>query len=422
MRRSRSERQFSAVPRACGLRWALAWLFFSGGGLAAALGSTGAACAAEERAKGVPLGAFRLFPAFEFHSGLDDNILKASSNAREDLYWEAGTSLQLSSDWLRHELRMTANLKSRWYNDNSDEDSTDWHLAAKGRVDVRRSFKVLGEVSSAQAHEDRSSPNAMPDMRSPTEFSLFHARGDVALQPNRLGVSMTGLLNRYEFAANQLVSGVVIDNRDRDHDHYQLGGNLFYDFSPGYTGFLRATYDCRIYDLSVDRNGSRRNASGYFAGAGVTLELTALLQGELSVGYLSHDFAGAFEDFSGMSYAGSLEWDATPRATVRLDVSRELHATTIANVSAVDDQTLGASLSIEILSNLTARADVGYLSSAYLGTDRTDRTHEVGAALVYLMGHQLSATTQYLHRERSSPVVTQDYAENKIDVSLQVGF
>lgn len=423
MRRSASERRSAAASRSGERRRLLTWLFVSGG-LAAACGAggaLGAVRAADERAKGTPLGAFRLFSEWDVHSGLDDNVFKEAVDAREDLYGEAGASFRLASEWVRHDLQLTADLRSRWYDDYSNEDSTNWLVAAKGRLDVRRSFKMLGEVSSAQMHEDRASPNAAANTKYPTEFSVFHARGDAVLQPNRLGFSVTGLINRYDFTDNELLSGVLVDNRYRDHDHTRLSSKFFYDFSPGYTGFVTAAYDRRAYDVSAG-GGGNRNSRGYFAGGGLSLKLAALLQGELSLGYLSHDFSGTFEDFSGLSYGGSLEWEATPRATVRLDASRELHVTTIADVSAVDDQELGASLSVEILRNLTARADISYLNSAYVGTDRTDQTHEVGAALVYFVGHQLSATTQYLHRERSSPVATQNYVENKIDVSVQIGF
>lgn len=323
-------------------------------------------------AKGIPLGAFRLYPSLNLNATSSNNVFETKGAPKSDIYFNIAPAFKVTSEWSRHMLQFAGSLNRYGYTRYSSEDLTDWSLGAGGRLDIQRGSEIFANASNSKSHEGRSSPNSPGNIKSPVRYSQLHADGKVTVQPNRLGVSFGGELDRYTYESTPLIGGGTLNNDDRDRDQYRLDSKVFYDFSPGYSGFISATYNRRNFDLEIDRTGVNRDSNGYSIDAGVELKLTHLLQGKIFAGYLDQQLIAPLQNFSGLSYGAMLDWYATPVATFHLSASRVLSDTTIPGASLSNDQSLGAGVDYEIRRNLIARVNATYLESEFVGASRDD--------------------------------------------------
>src|SRR5262249_51454304 len=150
-----------------------------------------------------------------------------------------------------------------------------------------------------------------------------------------------------------------------------------YDFSPGYTFFLRGTYNTD--DVFHD---TVRSSHGYNVDAGVDLLLGNLIKGQVYVGYLDQLYhKPAFHDVTGLDYAANLTWYPTELLIVRLAGARPLQNTILGGLgtgaSAGDDKSATLSLDYELLRRLHVLANVGYDDTNYR-TVRDDKAFSAG--------------------------------------------
>lgn len=376
----------------------------------------------EYDAKGIPLGAFRLFPTIDLRLAASNNVFQSETDARDDVILEAAPALRLTSDWPQHALELFARLNAYRYADNSSEDLTDWAIGADGRLDIRRGSAAFAGLSHAKSHEGRSSPNSPGNIAEPVRFSQFHAHSSVAIQPNHVRVLLGGELDRYSYEATPLSGGGFLSNRDRDRDEYRLRARLSYEVWEGYSAFAEAIYDRRLFDSAIDRTGVNRDSSGLSFNAGVEFQLVGFLQGEAFVGYLDREFGAPLEDFSGFNYGAKLDWLVTSLTTVHLSMARTLSETTVAGSSVIEDDTFSIGVDHELLRNLILQASVAHTDSNFVGIARDDSHFGGRVGATYLIDNNLRATAGYEHRERDSNAPGEDFSEDRFDVGLRFQF
>ena len=376
----------------------------------------------EYDAKGIPLGAFRLFPTIDLRLGVSDNVFQTETGATDDVVLEAAPALRLTSDWPQHALELFARLNAYRYADNSSENLTDWVIGADGRLDIRRGSAAFAGLSHAKSHESRSSPNSPGSIAEPVRFSQFHAHSSIVIQPNHMRVLLGGEFDRFSYEATPLSGGGFLSNRDRDRDEYRLRARLSYEVWEGYSAFAEAVYDRRLFDTAVDRTGVNRDSSGVAINAGIEFQLVGFLQGEAFVGYLDRQFGAPLQDFSGLNYGSKLEWLITPLTTVHLGAARVLSETTVAGSSIIEEDTFSIGVDHELLRNLILQASVARTDSSFVGIARDDSQVGGRVGATYLIDNNLRATAAYEHRERDSNVLGEDFSEDRFDVGLRFQF
>lgn len=374
----------------------------------------------EYDAKGIPLGAFRLFPAVDLRVNATDNVFQASSANKSDVSLELAPAFKLASEWSQHMVEFFGRLNALRYAEHSSENLTDWALGAEGRLDIRRGSAVFAGISDSMAHEGRSSPNSPGNISEPVRYSRFHAHGGVAVQPNHLRVFLGGEFDRYSYDATPLNGGGFLNNSDRDRDEYRLRARVSLEVSEGYLAFVEADYDRRTFDTEIDRTGVNRDSNGSSINAGFEFKLVEFLQGEVFVGYLDRQFGAPLQDFSGFNYGSTLKWSATPLTTVHLTASRVLSDTTVVDSSVIAEKAFGIGVDHELRRNVIIRANVTHVDSAFVGTPREDNYVEARVGATYLIDRNLSATAGYEHRERDSSVSGENFSEDEFNVAFHV--
>jgi hypothetical protein len=215
-----------------------------------------------------------------------------------------------------------------------------------------------------------------------------------------------------------LSGGGILSNRDFDRDELRPFIRTTYEFSPGYTTFLRASYDERSYALTVDRSGTNRDSSGASVDAGLDVAITNLVKGQLFGGYLHQQFKSAFEDFSGFDYGAALDWTPTSEVRVNLTASRTLNPTVLVGVSISDDQQIGASINYAFLREVSIQGGIRYTDSVFRGSSREDRLTEATVGLSYFMNRYLTVNALYVLGHRDSSFAGQGFRDDTVSVTL----
>jgi hypothetical protein len=369
-------------------------------------------------AKGIPLGGFRLYPTVVLKLNTSNNVFQSDTARKGDVNLEVAPAIELKSQWSQHAMEVYGRLDALRYADHDSENLTDWAFGANGRLDVRRGSALFAGISKSKVHEGRSSPNSPGNIAEPVRYSLFHAQGSLVIQPNRTNFVFGAEFDRFSYDATALNGGGSLSNRDRDRDELRLRARVSHEVEEGYFAFAEAEYERRTFDLEADRTGVDRDSHGTALRAGIELKLSALMQGEIFVGYLNREFGGTLKDYSGVDYGAKLQWSMTQLTTINFNASRTLNETTIPGSSVVVDDAFGVGIDHELRRNVIVQANLTHVDSKFSGTVRDDSTLDAHVGIIYLFDHNLRATAGYDRLDRDSNVPGEDFTEDKVNVGI----
>ncbi|SEF69966.1 outer membrane beta-barrel protein [Marinobacterium lutimaris] len=307
----------------------------------------------------------------------DDQLLGLSANA----------GVTAGSD----ELRWNANagFESGRYDSYNDENYDDyWFNAGLQRSFSPNTLGSLG-VGHNRVHEDRSSPDLPAAATSPTEYDVTDAYGLFSHTGSDLGWRLAGSMESYRFDDNDTVSGLSINNSDRDRLQSTLGLRLNFKPRQAIYPFAQIRADQRNYSDSVDDYGFDRDSEGYRINLGLSARITPTLSTEGFIGQLYQSYDDPrFNNISKVDFGGRLNWQITPATRLNLSLSRSLEETTLAGASGY----LVTGLSGQIATSITPRDELSaglYLAHEdYQELDRTDKL--LAASLGYR--HYLTKT------------------------------
>jgi len=372
-------------------------------------------------AKGTPLGGFRLFPGLDISSSYDDNVFRTNSPL-SDWFFTISPGARIKSQWGRHFFEVYGGSNTYAFTKYTAENLTDWRVGADGRYDISHAANVTASASYGQQHELWSAPNNVAGFQAaPNRSWQAHVDTSATYQPDRLGIGIGGSFDNNNWTRTPLIGGGYLNNDDRDQHEYQGYARIFYDFSPGYSGYVKASYDERDFDQLTDRSGVHRSSHGFRVDGGVNLQLTHLVRGEVFVGYLSQNFASpALKDISGFDYGVQLDWFVSDVLTAHLSGRRTLDDVVLSGVSLADNKSVYASADYEFRPNIILQAHASYTNTTYGGSTRTDNYPGAGVGVKYLVNQYASLNLNYNYSQRSTQSSAFEYTDNTVSIGLSL--
>lgn len=377
-------------------------------------------------AKGIPMGAFRLFTDLSTTVSYDSNVFRVDSGKKSDVFFTELPSLILDYETNEVHADLYADGTFNEYTKLTTVDNNEYDFGLRGAYIISRAAQFSGNVSYSQLAEPLSSPDVIAFQDRPNLYNLFDASGQFKYQPNRLGFIVGGSDDSYHYQNTPIFGGGELGNADRDNSIYKGFVEADYDFSPGYSAFARGTYNSDQYNQYLDRTGTHRSSTGYQADAGVKLLLGNLVQGSVYLGYLDqmydHHQANPLSDISGLDFGANLAWYPTELLTVNLTASRQIENTTLGGASGGDDRNVNLSANYEVTRRVFLTADVGYDDTKFRGSTpyQDDKTPTAGASVKYLISHYVQATLSYQYASRTSTETGLAYNDNLVSLSLNL--
>jgi hypothetical protein len=370
--------------------------------------------------KGLPLGAFRMFPSLQLSVDGDDNVYRHPSKPIGDIFYSENPQVAIDSEWARNALDFFAGFSAYQYYRRHSEGHNDWNAGLSGLLNISRGVELKATGSYNVLHESRISPDQPFSAIVPTLYHVAHGATEFSYRPFSLGFALGGSFDRYDYFNTPLFDLPPLNNSDRNRTEYTVYTRVYYEFSPGYSVYVEGADSQDVYQLHKDRNGYDRNSHGYAANAGIQAKVTQLIVGTLYGGYLKQDYNAPLPNVAGRDWGANLDYYFDPLWTFHLTASRKLNGTTINQASTEDDQSVRLAADYSMRQNIMVNGYVGYTDSRFNGTSLDDRYITAGINLSYLLNHDMSMNIGYDYQDRGSNDPLQAFTDDVAHLGISL--
>lgn len=380
---------------------------------------------------GARIGVFRAFVGGDVAATYDDNIYAQENGKVDDTYFKISPKVRLESDTSRYKFNLSAGLDRYQYSRREGENRTDWNAQSDIVAELLRDTSVTFNVGYRRASEERGAPDALVAARSPVRYNSFTAGGGLAREVGRLQLRTIVDYEKLDYRDGRFGNGAVINNDDRDRQYVAGGGEVSYEFSPGYRAYGRVIFDRVAYKDPFDDFGFNRDGKGYRITGGVKFEITNLVDGSIFGGYMRRNYKDPrFTDYGGAAYGATIRWQPTRLTSIFIDANRGIQETTQVGFRGYISTSFGVRAEHNLTRFVLLTGGVRYDKNKYLvvggflpaPVNRDDDLLTGNLGLRYVFSRQISLGAAWDYTKRSSNAISQDYTRNKISAILRLTF
>lgn len=331
---------------------------------------------------GVRFGAFNLNASIDLGAESNDNLFAEEVGPDEDILFSVSPNATLRSNWSRHAIVVDAGARFESHEDFSSEDVDTGYARLMGRLDVGTRSNVRLDAGLSHERESRADSDA-PTVGDPVEYD----RSDLSLTAehrfNRF--MLTGAVAQRDYSFDGPVQSV------RDNDQTSFLARVDAELTPRLGLVFQATTDERDY-----KNTPSLSSEGTTLLAGVSINFTDLLQGEITAGQFERDYDGG-SSADGLALAANLEWYPTGLTTVSFN-ARQNAEDVVGATSATPftESQYGIRVDHELLRNLILTAGAQAGTREYEDPiDREDEVVGVEIGADYLMNRRVALRARY---------------------------
>lgn len=376
-------------------------------------------------ASGIRAGTFLVYPKVEVSSEFDDNIYAVASDETSDLILHLRPELAVESNWSQHFATLYARGAINRHRDFGTEDRDEFGLGGLSRLDVSRWSSLSLGAELNRSFEARTSPNAPSTSVRPITLDTRTAFAAGAVTSGRVKLTSRVDVRRLDYGDGRDGVGRVIAQDQRDRDVVSLLGRVDLAASPDAAVFVQVTGNRRDYDRPGTLANPARDSQGAEVLAGAGFELSALVRGELAVGYLRQDFENpVYADAARFGGRAQIEYFLSPLTTVTLGAGRTLEDAATLGAGGYVASSGSITVDHELLRNLILNGRLTVASDRYAGIDRRDGRRAASLGATYLVDRRLglSAAISSLKISSDGAERDQDFKVNRLALSLVTQF
>jgi hypothetical protein len=370
---------------------------------------------------GIRFGTFLFFPEMETGGIFTDNALGTRTDAHPDKAIEVAPDLLLVSDWNRHFFSAEFNADRSWYEDFPVEDDKNYQGLLKGRIDVTRQTHLGLEAEKSQTQEGRNSISLTDIAGNQTILQEQHLEAYADHTFNRVTMKLTGIVADYNYNDDKdpFLQGSVPFQDIRDYTETQGTLRTGYEFTPVWTGFVEGSLNERDYKQEVSSAGLRRGSTGSVVAAGVTVNFSNKLTGEISLGWgQQNSIEESFSPIEGPLLNADLIWLPTPLTKVEFIARSEIDETTLVDSFGAIDRFYELSLQHAFWTYLVLGTYVSYENADYVDDPLIDQRLKEGLTAEYYFNPLVSTYVRYEHTDFFSTDEASDFVENEVRVGM----
>ncbi|MCA0320484.1 MAG: outer membrane beta-barrel protein [Proteobacteria bacterium] len=373
---------------------------------------------------GLRVGTFIVTPTVDATLGYDSNPRRLPSGGQGSLFTQSYGEVQARSDWSRHEL--TARIRGTYsaYFSDPGVNRPELNAVATGRIDVARDTRLETEARynlTATSPGSSNLPSSPDGLRNLPLIRQFGASAGVVQDIGRLQVSLRGTFDRYTHDDAVTNAGAVLPQAERDYNAY--GGRLrvSYEATPGLRPFVEAGIEQRHFDRLVSSGGTLQGSTATTYRIGSTFELTRLITGEISAGYMIRDNREpTFGDIRVPVFDAALTWTPTALTTVRLTAKSIIDESFTTGASGLQRRDVAVELEHSFRRWLIGTARLAYGQDVYQGTTRVDQRMVASVNLVYRASRNMQIRGEVRREALFSNQAGQSYSANVVLLGLRL--
>jgi hypothetical protein len=358
--------------------------------------------------------------AVELSGGYDTNPGRVANGSGSSLV-SVAPELLLRSDWSRHELRGDLRGSYTMYPSKSSLDRPFLDAKLAGRIDLTRQSRVDLESRFLLSTDNPGSPNLQADVAKLPIFTSLGASAGAAHRFNRFEIAAKANIDRTVYQESELTDGTTASNDDRNYNQY--GGQLraSYEVLPGVKPFAEIGADARVHDLSIDSAGFQRDSRGLTVKGGSSFELTPLLTGEASLGYLMRSYDDPrLSELGGLLVDAALLWSPSALTSVRFIANTSIDETTLPGVSGTFRRDFGVAVDHAFRRWLLGVVKFGYGIDDYVGSERVDERYLASVALIYKLNRAAQLKGEFRQEWLRSSDSSADYTASIFLLGLRL--
>ena len=375
----------------------------------------------EYSALGITAGAFDIFPRLETGIGYLDNVFGVRNGKTADGYFIIDPSVSGRSDWSRNAVSFNAGARLREFFSQGTENEEGAFANVDGRLDVNADNTIYGGAQVQRAYEERSEGGYPVGAAAPVQFVQSGGYLRAAHEGGRLKLIGAGDVNHFSFDDVPAQGGGSIFQGDRNRTVVRGSSRAEFGLTPDASVLGQFTYTRTDYDQNLQGGLANRNSDEYKLLAGGSVDLTALVRGQLTLGYVSRQFdSGIYHDLSGFAADARLEYFPTQQTTVTLSGRRLIEDSFFVGSGGYFNNGIDLRVDHELLYNLLLDAEVDYERDIYDQTDRKDDIVSVGGGARYFFTREigLGGFFSYTNRNSTGSLAGVVFDETRFTVSL----
>jgi hypothetical protein len=392
---------------------------------------------AEYAAQGIHAGAFTISPKMDMTNQYDSNIYKQDRTLRKETdsyvaHFKPGVDVR--SNWNQHALGLNFDSDITQYGTQGSQNNyEDLRTRLDGRLDVVRDSHLDAGFSYNSLHEDRGSPDQIAGL-TPTFYDTKNIDAFYSHKLNRVSIKGGGDANRYDYEdVLTSINGAPLLMTTRNHWEYAPSIRLGYEIQPEYEAFVKFIYKRADYDVRTRSSGAGtaydRDSNGYNALGGLAFDLTDLLTGDMSVGYLQRSYDDSrLSEISGINGFVNLKWRPTALTTVKGTFSHDILETTQEGVAGILASSISLGAEHELMRNVIISGGGSFSNNDYQGfiapnvVSRNDKVYGGNVAAKYLLNRNLSTDLSYNYQSRDVNYILSDYEVHQVMLNLRGQF
>lgn len=372
--------------------------------------------------KGGKFKTLKVMPSVEQGFEYDDNIYRDADDSESDIVSLTRPAVDISTDWALHELKAGASAEVARYKKNSDENYEDYLLYISGIYDISYGMRATAQVKHDVRHEDRGSlEDANGD--EPTKFAVDTAELGFARDLSVVKLYLRSVWRGYDYDDGDL-SGVTIDNSNRDRIQSLYEAKLGYELSDKSMLYILGQYDRREYD---NASQSARNSDGVGARIGLSSDITGKARVDVYGGYMKTSYESVYDGINAVDFGGKFLWNVTDISSVKASVERSVQETALVGSAGIVETVANVGVEHAFKENVVADLKAEVRDNQYEGDDalaesRDNVRYTNAAGVDYLLNDQWKVRTSYTHEYRDFSDENEDYSDNKLMLSLRFSY
>ena len=395
--------------------------------------------------QGLHAGAFTVLPKLDFTNEYNSNIYyrdKSLGPTSDSYVAHFKPGVNANSNWSRHSLKFKLDTDLALYATQPDQNDYNHVMTSvDGRIDVLRDSHFDTGFGYNYLTESRGSPDQINGI-APTIYDTKVIDGFYTQTFNRVTARAGLNAIRYDYQNVDTSLGTVLEMTTRNHWLYAPEVRVGYLIQPEYEAFVKFQYLDASYDTNVYTNGVApsintvtgqvsnpsydRNSWGYNALTGMAFDVTGLITGDASIGYIQRTYVDpALSEVSGVNGFVNLKWRPTALTTVKGKVARTINETTQAGVAGVFTTGVGLTVEHELKRNILVYAGGNYSNGIYKGyvapntQNRTDNNYGGNVGTKYLINKNFSTDLSYTYQARDTNYQNTNYEVNQVMVNFR---